>query len=135
MVANIDDVLDQNVTGVFVTGGVPVPVEMPQIDTGVMVPIIRSRDSGPAFLGQRNSIGILSEFRIAYSSRFIELRTTAFTCWVEAECAERSHTQFSTDNPGTLAKCRMLLVTSVHLRATACAAIRTSNSLRERILP
>jgi hypothetical protein len=32
---------------------------------------------------------------------------------------EAAHAQFSKDNPGTLEKCRVLFVTSVHLSATA----------------
>jgi hypothetical protein len=45
---------------------------MPQVDAGVVVPIIRSRENRTwPFWGQGNSTGAFSEFRIACSLHFI----------------------------------------------------------------
>src|SRR5215208_3466138 len=56
MIPSINNVLHQNITCVFVTSCIPVPIEVPQIDTSIVVPIIRGREENLTFLWPRNLI-------------------------------------------------------------------------------
>lgn len=51
MIASVHNVLHQHVASIFVTRSVPVPIEVPQIDATIVIPIFCGLEEDVTLLG------------------------------------------------------------------------------------